>query len=642
MIEKMNFFNITGPKDSIDYIIDTYLSKYDIQLEPALIELKNAHGLLPFADTDPYKSSFSLISSIYERLEDKNATPTPNLSMAAAADIADTIDAKLKRLGENKRELQDKMEKLSSKLSTLNQLIDLDYNLDAILHFNYIKFRFGRFARDYYNKFISQVYDSTDSIFFKCSEDSDYVSGIYFTPPASSERNDAIYASMHFERLWVADDFEGTPRQESDLLKASLEKLDKSITAVDDRARQLLDDNKAAITAAYYKFKKRNDNYDIKKLAACTKHDGKSFFILCGWASRADAKRLQEDIKRDPQAICIVEDDHTNLSSAPPTKLKNPALFRPFEMFVSMYGLPNYKELDPTVIIAITYSVFFGFMFGDVGQGLVLLIGGLLLARLKGSSLAGIIARCGFFSTIFGFLFGSFFGFEDVIPALWLRPSEAKTTLPFIGTLNTVFIVAVAIGMGVIICMMLLNIINRLRLKQPGEALFDTNGISGLVFYGMTVLVIALFMTGNALPAGILLAIFFVLPLLLIFFKEPLTRLLEHKKETEETGVGMFIVQGFFELFEVLLSYFSNTLSFVRVGAFAVSHAAMMSVVLMLAGAEGSGSVNWAVVVLGNIFVCGMEGLIVGIQVLRLEYYELFSRFYSGDGRAFTPNNHIK
>lgn len=92
----------------------------------------------------------------------------------------------------------------------------------------------------------------------------------------------------------------------------------------------------------------------------------------------------------------------------------------------------------------------------------------------------------------------------------------------------------------------------------------------------------------------------------------------------------MFFVQSFFELFEVLLSYLSNTLSFLRIGAFAVSHAAMMEVVLMLAGATEGGSPNWIVVVLGNIFVCAMEGLIVGIQVLRLEYYEIFSRFYTG------------
>ena len=102
------------------------------------------------------------------------------------------------------------------------------------------------------------------------------------------------------------------------------------------------------------------------------------------------------------------------------------------------------------------------------------------------------------------------------------------------------------------------------------------------------------------------------------------------------TAVTIVFVQGFFEMFEMLLSYFSNTLSFVRVGAFAVSHAAMMEVVMMLAGAE-SGSLNWAVVIIGNLFVCAMEGLIVGIQVLRLEYYEIFSRFYKGSGREFKP-----
>ena len=143
-------------------------------------------------------------------------------------------------------------------------------------------------------------------------------------------------------------------------------------------------------------------------------------------------------------------------------------------------------------------------------------------------------------------------------------------------------------------------------------------------------------MSGNALPETIVLTVLFIIPLLLMFFKEPLSAIIEKKAQKMEGGVGMFITQGVFELFEVLLSYFSNTLSFVRVGAFAVSHAAMMQVVLMLAGAE-AGSPNWAVVIGGNLFVCGMEGLIVGIQVLRLEYYELFSRFYRGSGRAFEP-----
>ena len=133
-----------------------------------------------------------------------------------------------------------------------------------------------------------------------------------------------------------------------------------------------------------------------------------------------------------------------------------------------------------------------------------------------------------------------------------------------------------------------------------------------------------------------MMVIFLGIPVILFLLKEPLGQMVEGKKPKAEGGVGMFLVQGFFELFETMLSFFSNTISFVRIGAFAVSHAAMMEVVLMLSGAS-AGSTNWIIFVIGNIIVCGLEGLVVGIQVLRLEYYEMFSRFYKGTGREFKP-----
>ena len=123
-----------------------------------------------------------------------------------------------------------------------------------------------------------------------------------------------------------------------------------------------------------------------------------------------------------------MEDQQAPAKKKPPTKLKNPKLFKPFEMYVKMYGLPAYGEMDPTWFVAITYSFIFGVMFGDVGQGLLLLIGGALIYHFKKIPLAGIISTAGFFSTIFGFMFGSIFGFEDVIPALWLRPMKSTDT----------------------------------------------------------------------------------------------------------------------------------------------------------------------------------------------------------------------
>ena len=160
--------------------------------------------------------------------------------------------------------------------------------------------------------------------------------------------------------------------------------------------------------------------------------------------------------------------------------------------------------------------------------------------------------------------------------------------------------------------------------------------MAGLVFYGSLVAVILLFSSGHALPATVVLVVMFGVPLLIIMLKEPLTRFVTKQSPAIEGGKAMFFVQSFFELFEVMLSYLSNTLSFIRIGAFAISHASMMEVVLMLAGAE-AGTPNWLVIILGNIFVTGMEGLIVGIQVLRLEYYEMFSRFYNGGGKPFKP-----
>lgn len=211
------------------------------------------------------------------------------------------------------------------------------------------------------------------------------------------------------------------------------------------------------------------------------------------------------------------------------------------------------------------------------------------------------------------------------------------TTLPFIGRLNTAFAVAVAFGMFLILTSMILHIVNAVKAKDTENTWFDANGLAGFVFYAAVTAVLFLFMTGNPLPAGAVLTVMFVIPLVLVAMKEPLTRLVEHKKEALPAGKAMFFAQTFFEMFEALLSYFSNTLSFIRIGAFAVSHAAMMQVVLMLAGAENGGSPNWLIVILGNLFVSGMEGLIVGIQVLRLEYYEMFSRFYKGNGREFQP-----
>lgn len=635
MIEKMEFLSITGPKADLDRVVEQYLSKYEIHLENALSELKSVAQLRPFVEVNPFRDWLQKAEELTATLADETA-PSTNISLEEAIGIVRDVDQRFTDIRLRRTELEGKCKEAKESLAKIQPFLQLNFNVHDVLSFKFIKYRFGKIAEEYYEKMERYIFDTTDTIFIKCAAENHYVWGVYFVPEAEARKIDAVYSSLHFERFILPDEYNGTPSQAAQELTNQISKYTAQIAAYKSEADSVLKQQKNQLLAAREKLSALSSNFDIRKMAACTKEDDEVFYILCGWMSKEDAKRFQKEIANDDKLYCIIEDGE--MEEEPPTKLKNPKPFKPFEMFVRMYGVPGYHEFDPTIFVALTYSFIFGAMFGDFGQGLCLLIGGLILYTVKKMDLAGILSCAGIFSTFFGLMYGSFFGFEDtIIKHVWLKPKEAMTTLPMIGSMNTVFVVAVAFGMGLILFTMVLHVLSALKAREIGDAVFDANGIAGLVFYGAIVAIIVLLMTGHTAPAAAVLVVMFVIPLILMALKEPLTGLIKHEPDAIPKEKGMFAVTAFFELFDVLLSYFSNTISFLRIGAFAVSHAAMMEVVLMLAGAENGGSPNWIVIIIGNLFVCCMEGLIVGIQVLRLEYYELFSRFYKGNGREFKP-----
>lgn len=637
MIEKMKFLSITGPKADIDRMTETYLSKYEIHLENALSELTEVANLSPFLEINPYKEALSTIDSFYEQLEDPSQISPELMDIEKAIKTVRAVQDGFRRLEEEKSRLQSEHAEILDPLKIIRPFKNLNFDVSEILNFKYIHYRFGRIEKQYLQKFEKYIYDNLDTLFIKCGEDEMYVYGVYFVPEHQAHKVHAVYSSMHFERIFIPNEYHGTAAEAFEKLDTRHREIHKALDANKEASRKFLQDNSTNIVSAKAALDACSSSFDIRKLAACTPGDTNTFYILCGWMTEKDALAFQKDIQNDEKIFCLMEDQKAPATQKPPTKLRNPKLFKPFEMYVKMYGLPAYNEMDPTWFVAITYSFIFGAMFGDVGQGLVLFLGGLFLYKTKKMDLAGIISCAGVFSVFFGFMYGSFFGFEDVLKAIWLKPMNQMMDVPLVGRLNAVFVIAIGFGMFIILICMVFNIINSIRRGDTEKTWFDSNAVAGLVFYGSIVLTIGLFISGKKLPAAAILVIMFGVPLLLMFLKEPLTNLVEKKSEILPEQKGMFFVQSFFELFEVLLSYLSNTLSFLRIGAFAVSHAAMMEVVLMLAGATNGGSPNWIVVVLGNIFVCAMEGLIVGIQVLRLEYYEIFSRFYAGNGREFKP-----
>ena len=643
MIVKMKFLSISGPRTDIDRVCDVYLSKYEMQLENAVTELRTTQNLLPFVEVNPYKEPLAKAEQFAGLLPSGEYHTDHTLTTEEILALIRDVNHDYLDIQENKELLKKKKDELTGKLNVLEPFRSLDLDVHKVLHYRYMHVRFGRIDLDHYQKLEKYLFDDLNAIFLEGTRTENYVYGCYFAANSDTSRVDAVFNSMHFERITVSDEYIGTPQVACETLKEEIEETQKAIDQLEEDTRSLMESHASELMGARKRLEELSNNFDVRKMAARIEDDNKEdYYILCGWMGEKDVEAFVKEAENDHRVLIVVEEEREKFFGDPPTKLKNPKIFKPFEMFIKMYGLPAHDEMDPTMFVALTYTWIFGAMFGDVGQGLCLFLIGGIIYLTKKANLAGIISVAGLFSTFFGFMFGSVFGFEDILPARWLRPVSAMTDLPFIGQLNTVFVVAIAFGMALNILVMLFHIVNAIRARDTENIWFSNNGLAGLVFYGFLVLTVVLFMTGHKTPGNILMAIFLGVPVVLFLFKEPLTNLVERNHKKIEEGKVMFLVQGFFELFETMLSYFSNTLSYVRIGAFAVSHAAIMEVVLMLSGAT-DGSPNIIGLVIGNIVVCGLEGLVVGIQVLRLEYYEMFSRFYKGTGREFKPfKNHKK
>ena len=204
---------------------------------------------------------------------------------------------------------------------------------------------------------------------------------------------------------------------------------------------------------------------------------------------------------------------------------------------------------------------------------------------------------------------------------------------------TTSYILYIAVGIGVILLIiaMMLGIYSAFKRKHFGEALFGPNGICGLILYSsaMFMLVDMVMLHTGVVNTAYIVALI-VIPMVLLMFSEILIKIANHENNWKPDNWADYIMQSVIELFEVILSYVTNTVSFSRVGAYVLGHAGMMMVVFTLANMfSGAGYV--ITVIIGNAVVILLEALLAGIQVLRLEFYEMFSRFFEGQGRVFTP-----
>ena len=624
-IEKMKLVNIIGPLKDYERVVMNYVIGREIHVENLfdVIGKNSKKSMKPFEASNDYADTMRLINQTASMLSlspDDIPSGDYGMPLSEATEYWTEINGRVNEIKEKISLLNENTAENNALISQLDSMKDADISLKELFSFKNIKIRFGKMPKDAFSKL--ENYISDYSIYFiKFSESRDFVYGAYFAPKVQREKIDSIFSSLYFQRLIIPDSCMGVPADEIKRLTEQNAKNAEEAEKLNVEISKIVHNDYEKICYSYRSVKYLYDANEVKKLSGWLKHT----FSIAGWVPESSLEDYGRLFENEKNITLVVEDPDIVPNLKPPTKLKNWAIFRPFQSFIEMYGLPSYNEIDPTALFAITYTLMFGMMYGDLGHGFVLAIIGMIMARKK-NFLGPILVGCGICSMIFGTVFSSIFGYENLFwHGLWEPMKEMMPTL----------IATVVFGAVIITVVMVVNIANGIKQKDPERVLFDPNGLAGIIFY-WSVIIVALSVL-NFLPlkvSAVIVVVFVAVPFLLMFFKEPLGRLLEGRKDWMPEDKGGFILETFFESFELLLSYVTNTVSFIRVGAFALNHAGMMQVVFTLARLSG-GSDNIPVIIIGNIIVLALEGLLVAIQVLRLQFYEMFSRYYEGDGRPF-------
>lgn len=379
-----------------------------------------------------------------------------------------------------------------------------------------------------------------------------------------------------------------------------------------------------------------------------------SAVLFSGWVPATQLAAAEGTVRQiaGPDAYIEITDaprDDSGSSTPVPVQLKNPRFLRPFENLVVNYSLPRYGTVDPTPLVAITYLVMFGMMFGDLGQGLVILLAGLLgMLKFRNDpgklSLSRLIAWCGGSAMVFGALFGSCFGMSW-FPPLWFDYHGVvvghASSNGMITSILDILGLTLKLGVVVVAAGLVLNWISCFRRRRWLEFFLDKKGLLGGWFYGGGVASLWVFVTSGfqkfPAPAFVFFAV--LLPALLIPIK-PVLEVFVHRRKGERIKVGkvmLHAMEGIVEILEAFTGFLSSTLSFMRVAGLGIAHVSLMMAFSQIAELTGSPWVAVPILVFGNALVIVLEGLSAGIQSLRLNYYEFFTKYFVGSGKAYVP-----
>lgn len=551
------------------------------------------------------------------------------LNFSEKLKLLDDITQKADKIKTLEDENRNKRSKIKILLNAIEYFKDSDINLKEFKNLNNIEFDIGQITKNSWIKLKSN-YENLKAIVVHLGSNNYGETILIFTPKVLESETKYLLKSFAFDRVKL-DDYDMTFRELIKFKTNELLELEKEQDKIKKQKLEFKEKYFTDVLALYYRYK------IIEKIQELENHcaQSKKFMLFSAFVPQSKLKNLKNVIEKTSESAIVSFSSDTDISKSLkiPTKLKNNFILRPFEALVKMYSIPDYKEMDPTPFLAITYMLLFGMMFGDVGQGLVFIIAGVLLSKKIGD-VSKIITRIGFSSVIFGFLYGSVFGMENILNAILLRPME---------DINTILILAILIGIVLILISYFIGFYNLKKRKDMGNLFFDKNGISGFLFYISFLLIIfnLIFLKSHLTKnqSSILTIISVAIMIVtstLMFFKPKLNEKFKEKDSLEKCEKFSPVESGF-EMFEMIMGFFSNTLSFIRVGAFAINHVGLFMAFHALGQMIGNSFGSFLMILLGNIVILGLEGLIVFIQAIRLEYYELFSKYFKGEGIEYKP-----
>jgi V/A-type H+-transporting ATPase subunit I len=468
-----------------------------------------------------------------------------------------------------------------------------------------------------------------------------------------------------FEPIVIPEGYQGVPAELIEGLEGRLAGITQDIEKIINEKTQMRNENQAALRQLGSLLLMAFAIEQLKSQLVSTS----SIYMLSGWVPADMISRIASDLAKitgGRTAIRIYAPDEIpevrSGGEKVPVSLKHGAFVKGFEVLVGAYGTPLYGTIDPTLLVAVFFTLMFGIMFGDVGQGFVLLLAGILTSRHGLRSLAKVrhfstpLIAVGTSSMIMGLLVGSFFTSEQVFVA----PTRALTTallgypmdriLTIIptaeqgGSVKKLFyFLGFTLSIGVIVNSLglLINIVNRCAMKKYEGAFLTKTGLAGLLLFWYAVFIAIRCIAGGRFERYDFAGLF--IPLLCILFGPIIWRCITRKKPLLEHGLMMFFIEGFVELIETVSGYISNTVSFLRVGAFALSHAVLSYIVfrftedLVFMGNPFVSLSGILVFLFGNLIIIVLEGMIVAIQVVRLQYYEFFGKFFTETGIQFSP-----